>query len=120
MKKLLLLTSCVVVVLVFLVAASIFNTLWCSSWKTNATSNINEAAASIRVYKMEYGKYPQTMAEAFDWMNTPRAKELATLPGCPDSHYEFQVLSNGFALAVVRSVGVFRSEWRVSQEFAEQ
>jgi hypothetical protein len=97
----------------------VFNALSHSSWNTNAAANINQAAASVRIYKMEYGEYPKTMAEAFGWNNTRRANELAILPGCPDSHYELRVLSNGFALAVVRPGGVFRSEWKVSRDFME-
>lgn len=120
MKKPIVLICFLVIACAFVIGVSVFSALSKSSWKVNATANINQAAASVRIYKRQYGEYPQTMAAAFDWGNSARDKELAQLPGCPDSRYELRALSNGFALGVVRSPGLLRSEWRVVKEFVEE
>lgn len=119
MKKPHIIIGFAVVALLFAVVLSVLSALTKSSWKVNATANINQAAASVQIYKREYGQYPQIMEAAFEWGNTARDKELAKLPGCPDSHYELNVLSNGFALSVVRLPGLLRKEWRVTEEFVD-
>jgi hypothetical protein len=109
-----------VVALVCVPAAIVFQDVKKSAWTQNAESNIRDSAVLIRVYRKENGSYPKSMAEVFDGSDFPSAKKLAGLVGCPNSHYEYHVVSNGFALDVVRSHGVFRSEWRVSQKFVEE
>ena len=87
------------------------------AWTVNADRNIHDAGVIVQTYRRDNGDSPKSLTEAFDWVDYPFKTNVAVLRGCPDSHYEYKIASNGFCITIVRTSAWFRSEWKVEQEF---
>ena len=96
---------------------TVINAVDRNAWTMNAERNVKGTMALIQSYRDDNGSFPKSLNIVFENPNFLTAKDLKVISGCSENHYDYQTLSNGFTLAVVRDAAIFHPEWGVSETF---